>query len=78
MTPFARASFGVLPAWRPLRDRRLPLWAFLSPHTRLPRAESLRADLRCRLCDSHARCRRRIAVGASTPRNGCPNAELFA
>jgi hypothetical protein len=78
MTTFARTLFAVLPAWRPLRSRGLPLWLFLGPHARLSRVEALRADVRCAACDRQSLCRRRAARGASRPPAGCPNAEFFS
>ena len=78
MSSFARTLFAVLPAWRPLRNRRLPFWMFFGPYARLPRVEALRADVRCAACGWQARCRRRVARGANKPPDGCPNAERFA
>jgi hypothetical protein len=78
MSIFARTLFAVLPAWRPLRNRGLPFWMFLGPYARLARVEALRADARCTACDWQARCRKRVARGATRPPHGCPNAEHFA
>jgi hypothetical protein len=78
MTRFAHALFGILPAWRRLCDPHLPPWGFHRQRFRLPRVEALRAELRCGLCDTRARCRSRIARGRTGPVAGCPNASLFA
>jgi hypothetical protein len=78
MTRFAHALFGILPAWRRLCDRQLPLWRFHRRRQRLHRVEALRAELRCGQCDARARCRSRIAHRRAGPVAGCPNASLFA
>jgi hypothetical protein len=37
MRRFAHALFGILPAWRHLCDRQLPLWRFHGRRSRLHR-----------------------------------------
>lgn len=73
MTRFAHALFGIVPAWRDLCDRRLPLWGFLGRRARVARLHALR----CQACDLRPRCKRRVSSGSSRPARGCPNAELF-
>lgn len=77
MTTFAHVLYGLLPEWRSLCDRCLPLWSFRR-RARLSRLEALRAERRCRLCDARTQCRSRIARHLSRPVAGCPNAQLFA
>ena len=78
MTRFAHALFGILPAWRRLCDPYLPLWSFHRRRSRLERLEALRAELRCRLCDTRAYCRSRVARRRARAPAACPNASLFA
>jgi hypothetical protein len=78
MTPFYRALIGILPAWRSLASRDLPLWTFLRRRRLTPaRDEALLAEFRCALCDSQAECKARISRGRTRPGSGCPNAALL-
>jgi hypothetical protein len=74
MTRFGHVLFALLPGWRGLCDKRLPLWGFYRKRARLPRLEALRAERRCRLCAARPHCKARSAG----PVAGCPNAGLFA
>ncbi len=79
MSPFARSLVGILPAWRCLCDRKLPLWTLLGRRARaLGRLQALEAEERCAPCRSRARCRQRIAAGLSGPARRCPNTQLFS
>ena len=76
MTPFHRALIGIVPAWRALARRDLPLWTFIR-RRRLSRNEALLAEFRCALCGSQTGCKARISRGRITPGSGCPNAALL-
>jgi hypothetical protein len=79
VSPFARSLVGILPAWRGLRDRRLPLWALLGRRAQaVGRLQALEAELHCIACRSQPLCRRRIAARLPGPVRGCPNRQLFA
>lgn len=78
MTPFYRALIGIVPAWRTLARRELPLWTFLKRRRLSPaRNEALLAEFRCALCESQTECKARISRGRITPGSGCPNAALL-
>jgi hypothetical protein len=78
VTPFHRALIAILPAWRPLAVRELPVWGFLLRRRPAPsRDEALRAEFRCALCTQQRTCRRRLARGRRRPAERCPNAELL-
>ena len=79
VSPFARSLVGILPVWRGLCDRKLPLWTLLGRRARaLGRLQALEAEERCAPCRSRPRCRQRIAAGLSGPARGCPNSHLLA
>ena len=78
MKLFTQALAGIVPAWRDLCDRRLPLWTMLGRRARsLRRLEAIRAQLRCERCHLQPRCRRRLAAKLYGPARGCPNVEFF-
>jgi hypothetical protein len=78
VTSFTQALAGILPDWRHLCDRRLPLWGLLGPRGRsIRRLEALKAALSCGGCRLQPRCRRRIVAGVHGPARHCPNAALF-
>ena len=53
VSPFARALVGILPVWRGLCDRRLPLWTLLGRRAHaLGRLQAVQAELRCIACRS--------------------------
>ena len=78
MTPFYRALIGIVPAWRTLARRDLPLWTFIKRRRLSPaRNAVLLAQFRCALCDSQTGCKARISRGRITPGSACPNAALL-
>jgi hypothetical protein len=78
MTAFSRALLAILPAWRSLVDHRLPLWGFMTRRgSGIGRAQILRAELRCAVCDWQAACRQRLARGRHKPGRRCPNAAIL-
>ena len=78
MTPFHRALIGILPAWRSLVRRELPMWGVIRRRRLTPaRDAALRAEFRCALCDWQEDCRQLLAGGRAKPGYRCPNARLL-
>jgi hypothetical protein len=77
MTPFARAAFGVLPAWRGLCTPGLPFWSFFG-RKRVTRLQALQAEERCAACTLQPRCLPLVAARTPALPEGCPNKQLLA
>jgi hypothetical protein len=79
---------GVLVDWRGAmgKDTTLALWGFLARLGFTREAVAARAgqrglrvaEMRCATCSSQDDCARRLADGADSPVEDCPNTSLFA
>ena len=69
---------GILPDWRRMIGRRLPVHAFLRRQGEpLDGRAAQQAELRCAMCGAKAQCEQRLAAGERSPIAGCPNPELL-
>jgi hypothetical protein len=86
MVAAALLMLGVTRQWRHLvyPNSEIPVWKFLSRRgvapadveARIGARAALHAQLRCATCSARRDCVQRLAAGASTPVDGCPNRSL--